>query len=110
MELDLNTSLLARQVAESAAGKTLYEISALSTGLELFNGLFLRELLLTIMGRLVLDSAKHETRDRGIFDGRVGRDALRGRQLMELLDTLTIAIPVAPPSTPVVDAVALHAL
>ena len=29
---------------------------------------------------------------------------------MELLDTLTVAVSLAPPSTPVVDAVALHAL
>ena len=109
MELDLYTSLLARQVAEGTAGDTLYEISALSASLELADGLLVRELLLTIMGRLFLDSAKHETGNSGIFDWRVGRDALRGRQLVELLDALTVAISVAPPATPVVDAVALHA-
>jgi hypothetical protein len=110
VKLDFDASLFARQVAKSAAGETLYEISALSASLELANSPLLREGLLAFTRWLDLDSAKHETGNGGVFDRRVGRDGLRGRQLVELLDTLTVAISVAPPSTPVVDAIALHAL
>ena len=66
-------------------------------------------LLAGIMG-LVLYGAKHEAGHTGIFDRRIGGDALGGRQLMELLDALAVAIPVAPPPAPEVDAIALHAL
>lgn len=110
MELDFDAPLSARQVAHGATAQALDKISTVSAGLELANCLGRRILTLAGVMRLFLDGAKHEAGNAGVFDGWVGGHTLRGRQLMELFDSLAIAVSIAPPAAPRIDAIALHAL